>query len=55
MARESDQNNSTRDPKWSGKQPSGAVNLHKTYATGESRTASEDKALTSEQVEQKPR
>jgi hypothetical protein len=56
MAREADQNNSGRSVKWTGKQPQGvAVNMHKVYRTGASRTESEDAALTKAQVEQKPR
>jgi hypothetical protein len=55
MARESDQNNTTRKPQYTGKQPSGAVNMHKVHATGVGLRGSEDKALTTEQVEKKER
>jgi len=46
-----------RDERGSQKpqQPAGAVNMHKVHATGKSRTESEEKALTTEQVDRKER
>ena len=56
MARQADQNNSSRPDTWSKKQPPNtATNLHKNMATGTSRTEGEDKALTTAQVERKER
>lgn len=55
MARQADQNNTTRPPQYTGKQPAGAVNMHKVHATGVGLRGSEAKALTEEQVEKKPR
>ena len=56
MARQADQNNTTRPNTWKYEQPPGtATNLHKNMATGTSRTEGEGKALTSAQVERKER
>ena len=56
MAREADQNNSSRPDTWKGKYPKDVpVNAHKVMATGENREESDLQSLMREHVEPKPR